>query len=195
MNNKLTTFARVRELPPAQAALFGATLLERMLPNYMLFCDVSEQGDAEQFRKTLNAIWDKLADPKQKMNLAVHLEKIEEATPDAAEHDFYGVYPAIDAGMSMAALLLLIMGDDPQGAVVISKLSQGSVEAFIEATHEEQLDNQAIKAHPLMQWEVSFQQSLLDILESKKTSPNLCKELRAMAVEEGVSNIGIEIQE
>ncbi|WP_438864584.1 YjaG family protein [Neptunicella sp.] len=195
MKNKLNTFARVRELSGWQAIAFAATLVERMLPNYQLFCEASEFGDPEQYRKTLNSIWESLASPKSKINFAAQLEKIEVAIPDAADFDVYGVYPAIDVCMSMTALILLIMDDDPQGAVVVSKLSQGSVEAFIEAATEGDVDDQQIKQHPLMQWEISFQTELLDVIAKAKPSADVFKQLKAMATEEGMSNIGIDLQD
>ncbi|MDF2177814.1 YjaG family protein [Aliiglaciecola sp. CAU 1673] len=191
---KLNTFARVRELQDWRAVAFAATLIERSLPNYLLFCELCEFGDPAQYRKTLDAVWAWLADPKQKLNLSVHLEKIEVATPDTADFDNYGVYPAVDLCMSMAALLQLMMGDDPQGAVVVSKLSQGSVEAYIDASSEEELDAKAIKDHPLMQWEVAFQNELLDRVTEAKRGPELTAALKQMALEEGISNIGLEIQ-
>ncbi|MDN4501875.1 YjaG family protein [Alteromonadaceae bacterium BrNp21-10] len=192
MTQKLNTFAQVRELKGWRAVAFSATLLERMLPNYLLFCEASEFEDPSQYRKTLDLIWEYLSAPKSKINFAVHLERIEESTPDAANFDMYGVYPAIDTAMSLTATLYLIQGDDPQGAVVVSKLSQGSVEAFVEATADEVLDNQQIKQHPLMQWEIAFQAELLETLQQQKASPELFKQLKAMAREEGMSNIGIE---
>ncbi|GGO71096.1 YjaG family protein [Bowmanella pacifica] len=190
---KLNTFQRVRALQGWQAVAFGATLVERSLPNYQLFCEVSNFGDAEQYRNSLNAVWDWLANPKAKLNLGVHLERIEEATPDAEAFDSFGVYPAIDLCMSFAALLQLMMGEDLQGAVVISKLSQGSVEAFIEATSDAELDAKQIKAHPLMEWEVAFQNELLDRLDTLNRDKDGIQLLRTMAVEEGISNIGLEI--
>lgn len=191
---KLNTFARVRELQDWRAVAFAATLVERSLPNYQLFCELCEFGDPGQYRNTLDAVWAWLADPKQKLNLAVHLEKIESATPDTADFDNYGVYPAVDLCMSMAAMLQLMMGEDPQGAVVVSKLSQGSVEAYIEASSDDALDAKAIKEHPLMQWEVAFQNALLDKLSDARRRPELVSALRDMALAEGMSNIGLEIK-
>ncbi|WP_416306402.1 YjaG family protein [Neptunicella sp. SCSIO 80796] len=195
MTKKLNIFAQVRELSGWQAVAFAATLVERMLPNYNLFCEACDFGDPAQYRKTLNSIWESLASPKSKINFAAQLEKIETAIPDAADFDVYGVYPAIDVCMSMTALILLIMDDDPQGAVVVSKLSQGSVEAFVEAAAAEEIDDTQIKQHPLMQWEISFQADLLGVLASTRPDAGLFKQLKAMATEEGMSNIGIDMQE
>lgn len=193
MKKKLSTFARARALTDKSAIAFSAALLERMLTNYQLFSEATEFGDASEFRTTLNCVWEWLSVPKAKMNFATRLERIEEITPDAADFDMYGVYPAIDTAMSMQALLQLILGEDLQGAVVVSKLSQGSVEAYILQEAGEDLENQQIAAHPLMQWEVALQNELLDIIEAESVSAALCKQLRTLVREEGISNIGIEL--
>lgn len=193
MINKLNIFQQVRELRDWQAVAFSATLLERMLPNYTLFCEVTEFADPSQYRNTLNAIWDWLSSPKSKINFSVQLDKVEELVPDASDFDNYGVYPAIDVAMSMSATILLILGDDPQGAVVVSKLSQGGVEAFIEASAENTLNPEDIKQHPLMLWEIETQQELLILLNSNPKGAETCKQLKALATAEEMSNIGIEM--
>lgn len=190
---KLTTFARVRQLDGWQAVAFGATVTERCLPNYQLFCEITGFADPAQYRNTLDAVWDWLANPRAKINLAVQLEKTELAIPDARDFDSYGVYPAIDVGISLSSLLLLMMDEDPQAAVVISKLSQGSVEAYIDATSESELSAEQIKSHPLMQWEIEFQQTLLDSIDKAKRNKESMRTLRQMAIAEGITNIGLEI--
>jgi uncharacterized protein YjaG (DUF416 family) len=131
--------------------------------------------------------------PQAKINFAAQLEKVEEAVPDAINFDNYGVYPAIDMAMSMSATILLIQGEDPQGAVVVSKLSQGGVEAFIEANAEEEISDLDIKQHPLMQWEVETQQELLILLSKCAKNAQSCKQLKQLATAEGMSNIGLAI--
>ena len=193
LSEKLNIFQQVRELNGWQAIAFSATLLERMLPNYLLFCEVTEFADSTQYRNTLNSIWEWLSSPKSKINFSVQLEKVEELVPDAEQFDNYGVFPAIDVCMSMTAIIQLIQQEDLQGAVVVSKLSQGGVEAFIEAQAEEALSNAEIKAHPLMAWEIATQQELLVLLKQHPKNADTCKRLKAFATSEGISNIGIEI--
>lgn len=192
MSQKLNTFQRVRELQNWHAVAYAATLIERMQPNYQLFCEVTEFADPAQFRKTLDLVWEWLATPKAKINYAVQQERIEQATPDAQEFDNFGVFPAIDAAISLSSTIMLMAGDEPQGAVVASKLSQGGVEAFVEATAEIALTDQEIKQHPLMQWEITFQQELLDLVETLKPAVQSVNTLKALASQDGVSNIGIE---
>ncbi|KXI29713.1 YjaG family protein [Paraglaciecola hydrolytica] len=193
MLKKLTVFQEVRELEGWQAVAYAATLLERMLPNYTLFCEVTEFADPSLYRNSLDAIWDWLSSPKAKINFTAQLEKIEMAVPDVADFDTYGVYPALDVAMSMTAIILLIQGEDPQGAVVVSKLSQGGVEAFIEATAEGDISDAEIKVHPLMQWEIEVQKELLVLIKKHPHSGSTCKLLKAFATEPGMTNIGIEI--
>jgi uncharacterized protein YjaG (DUF416 family) len=193
LKQKLNIFQQVRELEGWHAVAFSATLLERMLPNYVLFCEATEFADPAQYRNSLNAIWEWLAVPKAKINFAVQLEKVEEAVPDAVDFDNYGVYPAIDMAMSLSATILLIQGEDPQGAVVVSKLSQGGVEAYIEASTEEDLSDLEIKQHPLMQWEIETQQELLIFLSTCAKNTQSCKQLKLLAIAEGMSNIGLAI--
>ena len=113
--------------------------------------------------------------------------------PDASNFDNYGVFPAIDMAMSLSATILLIQGEDPQGAVVVSKLSQGGVEAFIEASSEQDISDLDIKQHPLMQWEIETQQELLVFLSKCPKNAQSCKQLKQLATAEGMSNIGLEI--
>jgi uncharacterized protein YjaG (DUF416 family) len=190
---KLTIFQEVRDLEGWQAVAYAATLLERMLPNYTLFCEVTEFADPSLYRNSLDAIWDWLASPKAKINFTAQLEKVETAVPDTADFDNYGVYPALDVSMAMTAIILLIQGEDPQGAVVVSKLSQGGVEAFIEETAEGEISDAEIKVHPLMQWEIEVQKELLVLIKKHPHNASTCKLLRTFATEPGISNIGIEI--
>jgi uncharacterized protein YjaG (DUF416 family) len=110
---------------------------------------------------------------------------------DTSEFDNYGVYPAIDAAIGLAALLNLVAGDDPQGAVVVSKLSQGSVEAYLLAAEE--ASDETVKEHPLMAFEVEVQNELLDYIEQAKYPAKACEEMKQLALEAGISNIGLEL--
>ncbi|GAB5381883.1 MAG: YjaG family protein [Aliiglaciecola sp.] len=192
MSQKLNTFQRVRELSGWHAVAFATTLVQRMQPNFQLFCESAGFDDQEQFNKSLAALWQWLTPNSGKINFAAQLDKVEQITPDAADYDYYGVYPAIDAAISLASTISLVMNEEPQGAVIVSKLSQGSVEAFVEMTSEQPLQRDELKAHPLMAWEVAFQNELIDMLATLKASPQSVKQLKALALEEGISNIGIE---
>ena len=47
--------------------------------------------------------------------------------------------------------------------------------------------------HPLMQWEIATQNELFDFLKFSAQSTLTCKKAKALVLEEGCSNLGIEI--
>lgn len=196
-SNKLNIFAQVRELPVAAAIGFCATMLERQVPNFTLFCQVCEFETEGQMEKAQNQLWlayDAVkAKRKVTTNMGLLRDKVEAIAPDAHEYDNFGVYPAIDCAMAMVGAISLVAGDEPQGAVMLSKLSQGSVEAVILAT-EGELDNQEVKVHPLMQREVEFQRELLNLLTSGNKHLPSAERLQELALQDGATNIGIEVE-
>lgn len=193
--NKLNIFGEVRELNRVSAIAFCAVMLERQLVNFELFCSLNDFEGNEQMVKALNQVWLAFEAAQQRKkfttNISLLRDKVEVITPDANDFDNFGVYPAIDCSMAMVATLNLIDREDDAGAVAVSKLSQGSVEAVILAT-EGEIDNQQIKQHPLMQREIAFQLQLLTTLEQQDIDT---KGLKALAQEDGASNIGIEFSE
>ena len=191
MTTKLSTFAQVRALEGADAIAFSAALLQRMVPNYQLFCELTEFAEPDTLSKCLGLIWESLCSPKSKINFATQLEKVEEATPDVSDYDSFGVSPALDAAIAMSSAINLIMKVDPHGAVVVSKLSQGSVEAYLLASGEATEDD--VKIHPLMQFEIAIQQELLDAVTTKAPMTQKVSKLKTIAASEGISNIGLEI--
>ena len=191
MTTKLSTFAQVRALEGADAIAFSAALLQRMVPNYQLFCELTEFAEPDTLTKCLDLIWESLCSPKSKINFATQLEKVEEATPDVSDYDSFGVYPALDAAIAMSSAINLIMKVDPHGAVVVSKLSQGSVEAYLLASGE--ATEEDVKTHPLMQFEIAIQQELLDAVTTKAPMTQKVAKLKGIAASEGISNIGLEI--
>lgn len=191
MTTKLSTFAQVRALEGADAIAFSAALLQRMVPNYQLFCELTEFAEPDTLSKCLDLIWESLCSPKSKINFATQLEKVEEATPDVSDYDSFGVYPALDAAIAMSSAINLIMKVDPHGAVVVSKLSQGSVEAYLLASGEATEDD--VRMHPLMQFEIAIQQELLNAVTTKAPMTQKVAKLKTIAASEGISNIGLDI--
>lgn len=193
MNKKLSTFGQVRNLIGWKAVALAACLVERMYPNYQLFCEATEFSDVKSVRNCLNLVWEWLASPQSKINFQVQLDHLNDEIPDPKDYDFFGVYPALDMSMSLFATVQLILGEDKEGAVVVSKLSQGSVETYLQYTLQRELSSREMREEPLMQWELSFQASLLNMVHEDMPRKELVKKLKNFAKEEGMSNIGIEI--
>jgi uncharacterized protein YjaG (DUF416 family) len=194
---KPNNFQRVRELNYMQKAVLAAALLERMLPNYALFSDATEFGDAKIFRNALNSIWEKLVLPKSKINLELLVDKIEPNVPEIEDFDMFGVYPAIDTSTALLSMLNGMMIEDELEFVNISKISQASVAKLIEyqlGSENLSTNNEAIRAHPLMKYEIEVLSELIDYVESMgRISSDSVKGLKAKSIEDGQTNIGIEI--
>jgi uncharacterized protein YjaG (DUF416 family) len=190
-DTKLSTFAQIRELSTPNDIVFGCALMQRMLPNYQLFSQANDFGDPAAAQATLNLIWEWCMSPKNKFNAPVQLEKLEEIIPDVENFDSFGVYPALDYCMALSSMLLHFSQEHESVAVTIAKLSQGSVEAFILATADDELDNHQIKQDPLMEYEIETQLSLLEYCQSNKITKEFVKELRADIVAQGISNLGL----
>jgi uncharacterized protein YjaG (DUF416 family) len=215
--NKLSTFQQVRDLSKKPAVAFSAALLQRMLPNYELFCEITQSldkedgdkecgdkecgdkehgdkefGDKELAAKLVDLIWEWLSAPKAKINIAVQLEKLEEVTPDVENFDTFGVYPALDFCMALTATLQLISDEEPNGAVMVAKLSQGGVEAYLLALSDTDLTNEEVKKDPLMQFEIETQLEVLAMCKNKAID---FKVLRAEMKAQAMSNIGITLSD
>ncbi|SFB78073.1 YjaG family protein [Pseudoalteromonas denitrificans] len=195
--NKPNNFQRVRELNYMQKAVLAASLLERMLPNYALFSDATEFGDATIFRNALNSIWEKLVFPKSKISLEKLVDKIEPIVPEIDDFDMFGVYPAIDTSTALLSMLNGMMIEDELEFVNISKISQASVAKLIEyqlGSQELSANNEAIRAHPLMKYEIEILSELIDYVENMgRINSDSIKGLKLKALEDGQTNIGIEI--
>lgn len=192
-DNKLSTFAQIRELQSPKDIVLGCALMQRMLPNYQLFSQSNDFGDSAVAEAMLNLIWEWCMSPQNKFNAAVQLEKLEEIIPDVDNFESFGVYPALDFCMALSSMLLFFSKEHDHPAVTIAKLSQGSVEAYILATSEGELDNQQIKQDPLMEYEIETQLSLLEFCQTNKLTKELVKDLRADLVGQKMSNLGISI--
>lgn len=193
-DNKLNTFAQIRELAPPKDMLFSCALMQRMLPNYQLFSELNDFGDGQMAQATLNLIWDWCMSSQSKFNAAIQIEKLEEIIPEVANFESFGVYPALDYCMALSCALQSFTKEHEHAAVTIAKLSQGSVEAYILATSETELSSEEIKNHPLMVFEIETQVSLLEFCQNNKMTKDLVKELRADLVAQKMSSLGIELE-
>jgi uncharacterized protein len=200
MTKKTGFFKRLKALTLPQKTLFAVALCQRMYPNYRLFSEVCEFGDAKVLDTVLNLLWQKQYDNKLKLNIDIYLERLEENTPEPANYDAYGVYPALDAVVALSSLLGALQSKVEEDIVNISKLSSSTVANYIEAISQQELegviDEEALDdfifKHPVMEEERELQASLLEIIEEQpKITAELVKGLRKDIIDAAVSNIGI----
>ena len=195
-----------KKLSQWQQITFCASLLERMLPNYQMFAEHAEFGEFKILRNQLDLIWQWLdKDNRCKINYDAQIAKLEEQVPDPEAFDFFGVFPALDSAMALMSLLQSMQDTQNSAFENIGKLSENSVSYYVELSLAQEMDQQApddaeiiitpaqIKEHPLMQWEVATQNELFDFLKTASENKASCLKAKALVLEEGLSNLGIEI--
>lgn len=189
-----------------QQVAFSAALLERMLPNYQMFAEHAEFGDFKVLRNQLDLIWQWLDKANRcKINYDAQVAKLEEQVPDPEAFDFLGVFPALDTAMALMSLFQGMQDLESDSLINISKLSENSVSYYVELSLAEEIDAitpnedeivitpKQIAQHPLMQWELATQNELFDFLSTASENKASCLQAKAMVLEEGLSNLGIEI--
>lgn len=201
----LNTFERIRALPMPYQTVLALYLCERMVPNYDLFYQVTGFGDPKPLHSALHACWDwAWQGNKVKVNFSRWQEKIDDVTPSEHGHDLLGVYPAMDACTAVSTLLQGLIDNSSAELVSVAKISQASVAKFLELTEGAELDPQErrklLRDHELTQYEIEVQQAVLIYLETiaaaqAKPTRELIQQVRDMAREEGISNIGVSVDE
>ncbi|UYO75569.1 YjaG family protein [Halomonas qinghailakensis] len=189
-------YQRLQQLPlPAQQA-FMAALCERLLPNYALYQQTTGLGDEHTLRTVLSLVWERLSVPNASIDFARQAEKLAECEPPEDDESF-GARRALDAVVSVSALLDTLQGESPEAVLDVSRTSRAGVRAFIELTEGEE-DAQAlaliIRDHPLMADENDFQDAVLDAVSEPINKASL-KEIRQLGRNNGISNLGLTLDE
>lgn len=187
---------RLRRLSGWQQLAFATALAQRSAPNYLLFSEAAGWGDAQTFQRLLALLWESLLARQSKINWAVQQEKLPALQPDPESFDFYGVYPALDAVMALELAVEQAQHEDEDSAIRASRLSRATVRRYLELQLPDDLDEvqQAIwlRQQPLMEDENAFQDELLTQVSAQfQPHPELLRGVRELALNEGVSNLGI----
>lgn len=206
MRHNVAIHLPFKKLSQWQQVAFCAALLERMLPNYQMFAEHAEFGEYKVLRNQLDLIWQWLdKDSRCKINYDAQIAKLEEQVPDPEAFDFFGVFPALDSAMALMSLFQSMQDTQNSAFENIGKLSENSVSYYVELSLAQEMDEQTsdeeeliispqqINAHPLMEWEKATQNELFDFLKNASENKATCQQAKALVLEEGLSNLGIEI--
>ncbi|TCK03516.1 YjaG family protein [Marinobacterium mangrovicola] len=197
MSEPLKLDKQLNGLESWQLVAFSAALSERMFPNFLLFSRLMEFGDHKQLRSILDGVWNQLAGTGSRINAEVQLDNVEANIPDLEEFDMYGATPAHAAVVALYSTLTCVIEGDMAEALEVASLSHECVAGFIEISEgDDQMSDEElvrfINTHELMLNEESFRDEVLERLRAQR-QPNAAfiRDLRALAENEGVSNIGI----
>ncbi|WP_447554049.1 YjaG family protein [Vreelandella sp. EE22] len=189
-------YQRLQLLPLSAQQAFMAALCERLMPNYALYEQTTHHGDSHTLKTVLSLVWERLTVPGASIDFARQAEKLAECEPPP-EDDSFGARRALDAVVSLTALLDTLQGEAGEAVLDVSRTSRAGVRAFIELTEgEEDAQKLAliIRDHPLMEDENDFQDAVLEAV-SEPLDKAVLKEIRLLGRNGGISNLGLSLDD
>lgn len=183
---------------------FMLALAERAVPNAQLYVENSVAEPREVVRHAhgvdslMTESWEVLIVEPNEEAIIQLLDHLTASYPDLEQDDSYGALPAGDCLWVWEQALVSGINQDKKRAVEVSQRSLETITQFLEFSEGQQLsEGQLIKLfdnHALIEREFSFQQELSERLRSARhPGDELIVELRELAQDEGVSNIGISL--
>jgi len=196
MNNSLMSIAQSEQLSLRGKQLFASCLIQRMLPNYLLFCDAFDAGDSKTAKSIVDVVWEKISLPNTKVNMESQLQKLEEITPNIDDFDGYGVLPANDFCVALGELLENFEAFTDDMVVAVSHISSEGIIGLLELQGE---DPEQLAMNELWQEEAFYQREvynrLYDLELTQGDFKAHVKSLRDYSRNSGVSNIGISLDD
>ncbi|HET8801671.1 MAG TPA: YjaG family protein [Marinobacter sp.] len=190
----------VSQLQSWRECAFLLALAERSFPNYALFADAVGLKTGAKMRQMLDLGWDLLQKNVPESGIPQLLAKLEALSPDVNAYDAYGVYPAFDFCQLLEQALLNRLNPAKHRATDASLMATSTVMNFIELSEGEDLDEDGLVRlldhHPLMKEDKTFQRELLlDLKRQRTPTDQFVARLRENAANEGISNLGISLNE
>ena len=200
MNDNISLETQLKAFDKAKLTAYCVAISTRAFPNFALFSNLVEFGDAKKMANVIDGIWQSLVPGGAKMNFELQLSKVEDNMPDLDVFDMYGSAPALDAITCLHATISCLLLGEFEEAVTIGLVSRETVASFIEMSEgDDQMSDEEIMRlisnHPLTEQEEEFQGQVIELLEgSKSLNKEFIASLKALATNEGVSNIGISVE-
>jgi len=176
---------------------FILALAERALPNALLYQSSLESEESIP-QQLISDMWHDLIIEPDEERIVECLDQIMGFMPETDSTEHYGALPTADCLQLFEQGLLAGINDDKRRALEASQASLDTIIQFIEFSEGEGLsENKLIKlfdSHPLVEREFSFQSEVIDLLRpASHPGDELIKAIRALAQDEGISNIGISL--
>lgn len=175
-----------------QQSVFCMALSEHTKLHFHLFCDAIESPLGEEIDKLNALFWEKMTTKGAKINFTTQQEHFDTVIPDVREHDFYGVYPAIDHCVILSCAFNSFLIKSNEEALNASQTSFSTIASFVELQTGEAIENEQLETQPLFIEQLEFQTELIKMLDNER-SPELIKSVKAFVQKHGVTNLGIAL--
>lgn len=187
---------RLEKLTSWQLIAFTAALCERMYPNFALYCDETNFCEAQKYKDILDTVWEIITVKNARINFERQLEKLEPLIPEDSDDAIYLTYPAIDATISLSALLHAQLDSDTlvEQAIKVSQLSAKTIVQLELAQNGTDITQDNYKEYPVIVDEFDIQWNIIRYLKSVESyDQQLIRSLRQELRTDVVSNIGITL--
>jgi len=198
--NKQKFQKKLQSLSAWRERAFILSLAERALPNAVLYISSLESDDSEYkpLTEIIEGVWQHLIIEPDEAHIIELLDQVMAYVPETEDSEHYGALPTADCLSLLEQAMLGGLNEEKRRALDASQTSLHTVLQFIDFSEGDDLsENQLIKlydSHSLVEREFSFQSELNDLLRSAShPGEELIDELRALAQDGGVSNIGISL--
>lgn len=184
INDQLT------QLQTWQQSVFCMALAEQNITHFQMFCQAIESEDGSIAENIQQLFWEKLTVKGAKINFTIQEENFEAIIPEAKDHDFYGVYPALDYCVISNCIFNSFTTKSSEEALNASQTSFATIASFIELQTGEEIDEQELLLEPLFIEQLNVQKTLLKMLDNER-SPELIKSVRQYIRSLESTSIGI----
>ena len=190
-------FDLLKKLSPWRQSLFALVLAQRQFANYALWCNVNEiKGGKKAYQKTLDTMWEFHQDKFNTIDLEKVLDEFEPYLLDDEKDDLsVGDLFSLDATLSISASILAIIMHEGEEAEMASRASLSGVVRKIEQENSQEYSDEELREMEAVDNEVNFQVELLELLQDAKREPSLVKKCFELGVNQGISNIGVSLED
>ena len=160
---------RLNRLPPRHVLTFGVWLLERMLPNFAKFSAETQFEGVSILDEVVTYAWRVIETGDKDSLRAPSVTLCESILPDTEDFDSLYTSSALDAAVSACNLLLFIEKNQTDLVVEMAGLARDTADLLIQFSspdwaYTKEFD-EIVRNHPLMQLELSCQESDIAFLE------------------------------
>ena len=173
-----------------QQSVFCMALAEQNITHFKMFSQAIESEHDVIADNILQLFWEKLTVKGAKINFTIQEENFDAIIPEASDHEFYGVYPAVDYCVITNCIFNSFTSKSKEEALNASQTSFATIASFIELQTGEEIDEAILIEEPLFIEQLDVQKTILKMLDNERC-PELIKSIRTYIRSLESTNIGI----
>jgi uncharacterized protein YjaG (DUF416 family) len=185
---------QLTKLQSWQQSVFCMALAEQNITHFKMFSNAINSENGVIAENILQLFWEKLTVKDAKINFTIQEENFNAIIPEAKNHDFYGVYPAVDYCVITDCIFNSFTTKSNEEAINASQTSFATIASFIELQTDQEIDEAELLLEPLFIEQLEVQKKVLKMLDNER-SPELIKSIRQYIKSLESTNIGISTLE